>query len=72
MLSDNFAPWWWLLVRDNKLTFGSFVNVVLVGLALSAGDETEKNGETNYTIQNRTSPPVSGALVYSLMVSFNV
>src|SRR5262245_35723834 len=36
--------------------FCSFVNVVLVGLALSDG-ETEKKRQTGRKIQSRTSPP---------------
>jgi hypothetical protein len=64
------APRWWLFIRDDQLTLGTFVKVVVLGLALSDNGETEKKRETNCTIQNRTSPRVS--VVYFMMVSFNV
>jgi hypothetical protein len=30
----DFASWSWLLIRDNQLTVGTFVKVVILGLAL--------------------------------------
>ena len=44
MLSDDLAPWGWLLVRDNQSTIGSLVNVILVGVGLGNHGETNKNG----------------------------
>ena len=44
------AAWGRLLVRDNQVTFGSLVNVVILGAALSDASETEKKGN-----QYRTS-----------------
>jgi len=38
------ATWGRLLVRDNKLTFGGLIDVVVFGVALSDDGETEKDG----------------------------
>ena len=64
----DFAPWRWLLIRDNQLTVGTFVNVVILGLALCNHSETKKKGETKCKIQSCISPRVSDPLVYSSMV----
>jgi hypothetical protein len=61
-----------LLVRDNQVTLGSLVNVIVLGLALGSHSETKKEGETKPTIQSHTSPRVSDPRVYSSMVSFNI
>src|SRR5262245_37612650 len=53
----DFGPWRRLLVRDNQLTFGGLIDIVVFGVALSEGGETKKKGETNGKLQSRTSPP---------------
>jgi hypothetical protein len=68
----DFASWRGLLIRDNQLTVGSLVNVVVLGLALCNHGETKKKGETKCKIQICISPRVGNRLVYSSMVSFNV
>jgi hypothetical protein len=41
----DLAPRWWLFIRDDQLTFGTFVKVVILSLALSDDDETEKSAK---------------------------
>src|SRR5215813_5923080 len=69
---DDFAPWRWLLIRDNQLTFGAFVKVVILGLALCDHGETKKKGQTRCRLQSHTSPRLSDPLVCSSMVFFNI
>ena len=45
------------LFEITKLTLGSLVKVIVLGLALRDDGETEKKGETTCKIQSRTSPP---------------
>src|SRR5262245_40267661 len=66
------ATWGRLFVRDNKLTIGSLVNVIVLGLALCNHSETKKKGETKCKIQTCPSVRVGDLLVYSSMVSFNI
>ena len=47
MLSDDFASWRRLLVRDDQSAIGSLVDVVILALDLSDDGETEKKDETN-------------------------
>jgi hypothetical protein len=68
----DFASWSWLLIRDNQLTVGTFVKVVILGLALCNHSVTKKKGETKCKIQICISPRVSDLLVYFSMVSVNV
>jgi hypothetical protein len=44
MLLYDFASWSWLLIRDNQLTVGTFVKVVILGLALCNHSVTKKKG----------------------------
>src|SRR5215471_16909586 len=41
----DFGSWWWLLIRDNQLTLGTFVKVVVLGLAFRNQSETNKKGD---------------------------
>ena len=67
----DFTPWRWLLIRDNQLTVGTLVNVVVLGVALCNHSETKKKNETKCKIQSCPSVRVGDLLVYSSMVSFN-
>ena len=58
-LLDDFAPWRRLLIRDNQLTVGSLVNVIILGLAICNHSETKKKGETKWKIQSCASRRVS-------------
>jgi hypothetical protein len=71
-LSYDFATWGRLLVRDNKLTLRSLVNVIILGLALGDHGETKKKGETKCKIQSCPSVRMGDLLVYSSMVSFKI
>jgi hypothetical protein len=44
MLLDEFAPWRWLLIRDNQGTVRSLVNVIVLSQALRNHGETMKQG----------------------------
>jgi len=72
MLSDDLAPWGWLLVRDNQSTIGSLVDVILLGVAFCDHTETEDKGQTRCKFQSCPSVRVGDLLVYSSMVSFNI
>ena len=50
-------PWRRLLIRDNQLTLGAFVKVVILGLGLCNYGETKKKGETRCKIQSRPALP---------------
>jgi hypothetical protein len=41
----DFAPWRRLLIRDNQLTIGTLVNVIILGLILCNHSETKKKSE---------------------------
>ena len=49
------ATWRRLFIRDNKLTAGSLINVIVLSLALCNHGESKKEGEANCKIQSRTS-----------------
>src|SRR5215831_15629865 len=66
----DFGPRRWLLIRDNQLTLGTFVKVVIIGLALRDHGETKTKGQTNCKPQSHTSPRLSDPLVCSSMVFF--
>ncbi len=68
----DFAPWRRLLIRDNQLTIGTLVNVIILGPALCDHSETKKKGETKCKVQSCPSVRVGALLVYSSMVSFNI
>ena len=53
----DLAPWWWLFIRDDQFTFGAFVKVIILGMALRSHSETKEKSETNGEIQSRASPP---------------
>jgi hypothetical protein len=72
MLSDNFASWGRLPIRDNQGTIGSLIDVIVLGLAWCEHSETKKKGETKCKIQSCPSVRVGDLLVYSSMVSFNI
>ena len=44
MLSDDFASWGRLLIRDNQSTIGSLVNVIILGVGLGNHSKTKKQG----------------------------
>jgi hypothetical protein len=61
-----------LIIRDNQLTIGTFVKVLILGLALCDHGESKRKGETKYKVQSCPSIRVGDLLVYSSIVSFNV
>src|SRR5262245_16429722 len=48
MLSDDFAPRRWLLIRDDQSTTGSLVNVIILGLGLDRS-QTKRQGNQSCT-----------------------
>ena len=58
-LPYDFATWGRLLVRDNQVTIGSLVDVIVLGLALSDDSETKKKDETKRKVQSHTSRRVN-------------
>src|SRR5262249_6062986 len=51
----DFGPRRWLLIRDNQLTLGAFVKVVILGPALRGHSEDKKQSKPNCEIQSCTS-----------------
>jgi hypothetical protein len=47
----DLAPWRRLLIRDNQLTFGAFVKIVILGLAIRNHGETKKRAKQNATFK---------------------
>jgi hypothetical protein len=72
MLLDHFASRRRFLVRDNQLSSGIVVDVVVLGLGLCNHRETNEKGETKCETQSCTSPRLGDRFVYSSIVSFSV
>jgi hypothetical protein len=53
----DFAPWRWLLIRNNHLSVGIVVDVIILGPAFCYHRESKKNGETECEPQGCSSSP---------------
>lgn len=51
----------WLLIRNDQLTLGAFVKVVIPGLGLDNSRETKKKGKTKSEFQSRTLASNAGS-----------
>jgi hypothetical protein len=49
-LGNDFAPWRWLLIRNNHLSIGAVVDVIILGPAFCYHGESKKNGEQNASL----------------------
>ena len=59
LLLYDFASWRGLLVRDDQLTVGTLVNVIVLSMPWRNHSETKKKGETKRKIQSCTLTPGS-------------